>query len=196
MSNFLARIIAELDTSKVEKQLNDLKDKKIKFDVNTGKAEQEIKQVYKNVNSVDSSTKNATKSTRKFGDTLKNSFRFGSAYSIVSKGFQIIRNTANKAIEAIKDFDSAIKNLRMATGGGYSEVSGLVKDYNNYGKQLGATTKEVADSADSWLRQGHSINDTNTLIRDSMILSKVANMESADATEYLTSAVKGYGVEA
>lgn len=196
MSNFLARIIAELDTSKVEKQLNDLKDKKIKFDVNTGKAEQEIKQVDKNITSVDNSTKHATKSTRKFGDTLKNSFRFGSAYSIVSKGFQIIRNTANKAIEAIKDFDSAIKNLRMATGGSYSEVSGLVKDYNNYGKRLGATTQEVADSADSWLRQGHLINDTNTLIRDSMILSKVANMESADAAEYLTSAMKGYEVEA
>ena len=130
MSNFRAKITAELDTTQVEKQINNLKNKKIKFDVDSGKSEQEIKQVDKNINSVDSSTKNATKSTRKFGDTLKNSFRFGSAYSIVSKGFQIIRNTATKAIDAIKDFDSAVKNLRMATGGSYSGVSDLVKDYN------------------------------------------------------------------
>ena len=48
MSNFRAKITAELDTTKVEKQLNDLKDKKIKFDVDSAKAEQEIKQVDKN----------------------------------------------------------------------------------------------------------------------------------------------------
>lgn len=86
-------------------------------------------------------------------------------------------------------------NLRMATGGTYTEVSNIVKEYNELGKAIGATTKEVTNGADSWLRQGHSLSDTNTLIKDSMILSKVAELESAEATQYLTSAMKGYKVE-
>jgi TP901 family phage tail tape measure protein len=44
------------------------------------------------------------------------------------------------------------------------------------------------------LRQGKSIADTATLINDSMVLSKVANISSADATTYLTSAMKGYNI--
>lgn len=83
----------------------------------------------------------------------------------------------------------------MATGGTYTEVSNLVKEYNELGKAIGATTKEMSSGADSWLRQGHSLSDTNILIKDSMILSKVAELESAEATQYLTSAMKGYKVE-
>ncbi len=82
----------------------------------------------------------------------------------------------------------------MATGENYAETMKLVKGYNAFGKVLGATTTEMTDGADAWLRQGHSIKDTNTLIRDSMILSKVANLDSADSTKYLTSAMKAYGI--
>ena len=63
--------------------------------------------------------------------------------------------------------------------------------YNQMAKTLGATTVEVADSANSFLRQGKSVEETNTLIRDSMILSKVGMIDSATATQYLTSAMKG-----
>lgn len=66
--------------------------------------------------------------------------------------------------------------------------------YNELGKSIGASTTEVAESADAWLRQGHTIEETNTLIRDSMILSKVSSLQSAEATEYLTTIMKNYGV--
>lgn len=188
MSDFKAKITAELDTSRVEQQIKELDGKKVKFGVDNGNAKKEIEKV-------DNSIKSATQSTKTFGDTLKTSAKLGAAYSITSKAFQTIREAANEAKKAIEDFDSSIMDLRMATGGTYSEVSNLVKGYNGLGKELGATTKEVSSGADSWLRQGHSIADTNTLIKDSMILSKIANLESAKSTQYLTSAMKGYKVE-
>ncbi|MCD8090684.1 MAG: phage tail tape measure protein [Clostridiales bacterium] len=100
------------------------------------------------------------------------------------------------AIEAVKDYDNSITNLRMATNGTYEETRKLVDTYNEMGKALGATTSEVSEAADAWLRQGNSISETNTLIKDSMILSKVGQLESADATQYLTSAMKGYKLSA
>jgi len=42
MSDFKAKVTAELDTSKLEQQLNNLNDKKIKLDVDTGKATNNI----------------------------------------------------------------------------------------------------------------------------------------------------------
>lgn len=188
MSDFKARIIAELDTSQVEQKISELDGKKVKFGVDSGNAQ-------KDVEKVDNSIKSATKSTKTFGDTLKTSAKLGAAYSITSQTFQAIREAASAAKEAVQEFDAAVMDLRMATGGTYTEVSNLVKEYNELGQAIGATTKEISSGADSWLRQGHSISDTNILIKDSMILSKVAELESAEATQYLTSAMKGYKVE-
>lgn len=188
MSDFKAKIIAELDTTQVEQKIKELDGKKVKFGVDGGNAQKEVEKV-------DNSIKSATKSTKTFGDTLKTSAKLGAAYSITSQAFQAIREAASAAKEAVQEFDAAVMDLRMATGGTYTDVSNLVKEYNELGQAIGATTKEISSGADSWLRQGHSISDTNILIKDSMILSKVAELESAEATQYLTSAMKGYKVE-
>ncbi|MBP3664684.1 MAG: phage tail tape measure protein, partial [Tyzzerella sp.] len=188
MSDFKARIIAELDTSKAEQQINQLgKDKKVKIDADTNNAQ-------KNINNLNSGMKNAGNTAQSVGKTLKNSLDIGSSAAIAYKGIRLIEESARDAYEAIKDFDGAITDLRMATNDSYDSVRNLVKNYNEMGKSLGANTTEVTDSADAWLRQGHTIEDTNTLIKDSMILSKVSSLDSADATEYLTSAMKGYKV--
>ena len=189
MSEFKAKIIAELDTSKVEQQINDLNGKKVKFDVDTGNTQ-------KNINSIGNSIKSTAKTASSFSETLKKSLNIGAAATIAREGFQLIRTAANNAIESIKDLNGEIVDLQMATKQSYNHVSKLVGDYNEMAKSLGATTTQVTDAADSWLRQGNSLSDTNTLIRDSMILSKVGQLDSAAATQYLTSSMKGYKVAA
>lgn len=187
MNEFKTKIIAELDTAQLEQQLKNLNNRKHKINLSSGNAQKDINDITKSIS-------NTTKTTKSFGDTLKNSFKIGSSASIVYRSFDLITDAANGALNAVKDIDDAIKDLRMATGYTYEETSNLVSGYNQMAQSLGATTTEMTKGADAWLRQGHSVADTNTLIKDSMILSKVANLDSADSTEYLTSAMKGYGL--
>ena len=98
-------------------------------------------------------------------------------------------------VHNVKELDKSLVDLQMATGGTINETRKLLDTYIDLGKELGATGTEVAKSADVWLRQGKSIAETNQLIRDSMILSKIGQIDSAQATQYLTSAMKGYKVE-
>lgn len=189
MSDFVAKITAELDISKVEQKLNGLNGKKLKLDIDSDSTQ-------KNISGINSSIKTTAKSATYLGDTLKSSLNIGSTAAVVSQGIQLIRTAASNAVEAIKELDSAIVDLRMATGQGYEQTKALVSGYNQMAKDLGSITTQVAASADAWLRQGHSISDTNSLIRDSMILSKVGQLDSAKSTEYLTSAIKGYKVSA
>lgn len=193
MDDFRARIEAWLDTTKaeehIEKLIEKLSGKKIKLNVDTGDTQ-------KGVEDVDRQIKATTKTTQSFGDSLKKALNIGSAATLIAKGFHEITSAAGKAKEAVKDIDAAIMELRMATNDSYANTLKLVKGYNQLGQQIGATTTEVTDSANSFLRQGKSISETNELIRDSMILSKTANISAADATKYLTSAMKGYKVEA
>ena len=76
------------------------------------------------------------------------------------------------------------------------EGAKYLKTLNQQAKDLKTTTKSVSDSADTFLRQGKTIAETETLIRDSLVLSKVGKIESAEASDYLTSALNGYKLEA
>ena len=128
----------------------------------------------------------------KFKSDLGTFTTFLSAGTLIMSGV----NTVRQMVSTIEDLNKAITDLQMVTGGSSQQTAELLKSYNQLGTELGATTTEVAASASDFLRQGKSIADTNTLIKDSMILSKVSNIDSADSTQYLTSAMKGYNVEA
>lgn len=61
-----------------------------------------------------------------------------------------------------------------------------------WGQQLNKLRKELGE----WLRQGKTTEETTQLLKSSMTLSKVGAMESATATELLTSTLNGYKLEA
>lgn len=140
---------------------------------------------------------NEAKNTQLAFDKLKNTI--GSVFSGKSLAFTAyltamneIRKAANGAKVEIKDLDQSITDLSVAMGQGRSAASDYLKQLNQQAQSIGATTKEVADSADSWLRQGKSAKEAGELVYDSMILSKLGQIQSADASKYLTSALNGY----
>jgi hypothetical protein len=99
------------------------------------------------------------------------------------------------AINVIYDLNEALVDLRIVTGDSKANAKELLATYNNMAQALGSTTKAVADSAVEWQRQGYNLEDTNTLIQDSMILSIVGMVDSAEASKYLTASIKGYKTE-
>jgi TP901 family phage tail tape measure protein len=134
----------------------------------------------------------------KTGDTVfsrlsKNAKQFlnflGSA-TIIMSGVNAIKNMVNE----VYSLDTALVDLQMATGSTRSQAKELLSTYIELGQQMGATATEVSAAASDYLRQGKSIAETNELIKDSLVLSKIGNIESAEATTYLTTAMKGYQV--
>ena len=113
---------------------------------------------------------------------------------LLNQAFRTLQNTAKQMIRTAAELDQQLTDLRMVTGQNYEDASRLVDSYNALAKELGATTSQVVDAADEWLRQGKSIAEVEQLIAQSMVLSKVGKMDSADATKNLTSAMKGYGL--
>jgi TP901 family phage tail tape measure protein len=102
--------------------------------------------------------------------------------------------TIKKMADNVEDLSKSMVNLQIASGYNNDQMSSLMDTYSQMGQKMGATTTEVADSADAWLRQGKSVDESNTLIKDSMMLSKLGEIDSVQSTDYLTSAMKGYGV--
>lgn len=128
----------------------------------------------------------------KFKATLKQVIEAGLSWKI----FSAITQTFEKTIDTVTELDKSLVDLQIATGSTRVQAEELLSTYNQMAKELGTTTTKVADSANTWLRQGYSIEDTNLLIEQSTILAKVGMLEEAEAAKYLTSALKGYKLEA
>ncbi len=102
-------------------------------------------------------------------------------------------------VQYLKDLNKELTNIQLLQAEGAKtdeQISGLSLRYNELAKSLGATTLEVAKGSTEWLRQGKTIDETSKLLESSMMLSKLGNIESAQSTEYLTSILNGFKLEA
>lgn len=117
-------------------------------------------------------------------------------FSIAVKIFNKIPQDIQKVIQYAKQLDTALVNLRIASGLNKEEGEALILTYNKLAKSLSATTQEVADAGDAWLRQGYTVESTTKLIEASLKLSKLGQIQSSEATKALTAALKGFKLEA
>lgn len=127
----------------------------------------------------------------KLNSVLKTNIKQGAVTAIAGFSVQQLKEVYDNVVK----LDSAVVNLSMVTGYNRDRTKELVASYSEMAQELGAVTSEVAAAADDWLRQGYSLEDTNELIKTSTVLSKIGLIDSAEATQYLTSAIKGYKVE-
>jgi len=127
----------------------------------------------------------------KLNSALKTNIKQKAVTAIAGFSVQQLKEVYDNVVK----LDSAVVNLSMVTGYNRDRTKELVASYSEMAQELGAVTSEVAAAADDWLRQGYSLEDTNELIKTSTVLSKIGLLDSAEATQYLTSAIKGYKVE-
>lgn len=95
-------------------------------------------------------------------------------------------------IQYVTDLNKEMTNIRLVTGATKKEVADLAIEYNQLAKELGATTLEVAKGSVQWARQGKSAEETSELLKASVMMGKLANLDQAQSTEYLTSIINGY----
>lgn len=163
-------------------------------DMTTG----QLNDVKKGVSTVTSSMQAMGRTGKSFLDDFKRAFgqifQFAGAYGMIQN---VIFDVPRQMWQAVRDVDDAMTNLQMATGVSNDQAKELMATYAQLGDQLKATSTDVAASATEWLKQGQSIEDSNTLAEYSIILSKIGDLSSEDATKTITAAMKSYdlGVE-
>lgn len=184
---------AELDDSKLRKKLDDIgkRKEKVTVDIDSG-----------NIDNADQSMKHLNRtvadSNSVFGrlkSTISNTFSSG---KIALTGYLMVLNEINKAgknaKQTIQEIDKAVTDLSVATNMSRESVTKLIKDYNTYAKQLSSTTTQITSAADDYLRAGKSMSETQALIKDSIMLSKLGQIESGEATEDLLAVMNGFNM--
>jgi hypothetical protein len=90
---------------------------------------------------------------RTFGGSIKEAFGRYAAIGFATTGLLMIKQTIKKMITAVRELDASIVDLQIATGMSNAEAEKLLTTYSKLGKELGATTVQVAKAADAWLNK-------------------------------------------
>ena len=115
--------------------------------------------------------------------------QFTGMYGILQN---VMQDVPRAIVQNVIKIDDVMTNLRMATSVSNDEAQKLMKTYSEMGKELKVLGTDIATSSTEWLKQGKSIQESEKLTRDSIILSKIGDLSSEDATKTITAAMKSY----
>lgn len=136
--------------------------------------------------------KSANGWSKEMGVAIKRSIEWAGAMTLLYGSLRQVQ----QGIQFIRDLNKELTNVQIVTGTSSQGAEQLSLQYNKLAKQLGATTIEVAKGSLEWARQGKSAEESSVLITNSMMMSKLAAMDSADATSRLTSIMNGFQLKA
>lgn len=130
-------------------------------------------------------------------DSLAHTLEYmaGNLLSDVVRGFaREIANAFREAAVYVEDFNSLLTEISIVTGRTQTEVEDLGSTYRALAKDMKVTSKQIAEAAVGYYRQG--LNDTQVMERltKTIQFSKTAGLAFADAAEYLTATVNSMDV--
>jgi hypothetical protein len=101
-----------------------------------------------------------------------------------------------EGIQYISELNKSLTNISIVTGMTRIQTNELAQTYNQLAKQMGVSTKAVADGSLEWFRQGKTIEQTTELMKSSLMMATLGNMTAADSTEKLTATLNGFQMQA
>lgn len=184
----------KITKSSIQKAIKEVNAGSTKIDVKIGNGQQ-IKSTSNQINRLNQNVRNTDTFFGKLRNTIINTFSAGKI-AMTSYLFVLneIRKAGQNARQAIEDINKAVTDLQIATNNSRNAVEDLVKSYNEYGKNLGSTTTQITSAADDYFRAGKTLNEAQSLIKDSIMLSKLGQIDSGEATEDLLAVMNGYAM--
>lgn len=133
------------------------------------------------------------KTLDKTSSSLGRAFKQFTLYAVA---LRFVRRAAREAIATIKQLDKSLTEQAMVTGKTRKQTYELLTSYQALASQLGATTKEVAEVATQFLRQGKSTEESLKLTNAAIAAAKVAGIQATESVNYLTTALNGFQLAA
>lgn len=125
-------------------------------------------------------------------DQLKT--RLGYFFSIVN-GVQLFKQAIRSAYESVKELDAAMTEMAVVTKYSVADLWAQMPQYAENANKLGATTLDVYKSMVLYTQQGLDAQQAQELSNQTLRMARIAGMEAADATDAMTSALRGFNME-
>jgi TP901 family phage tail tape measure protein len=117
---------------------------------------------------------------------------FGAAAAV----FTTLARAATEFARSIIEVDASLAKINVNLGQSQQGLKQFGSDLFNIARQTGQTFEVTAKAAEELARQGLGAQETTKRLKDSLILSRIASIDSAEAVETLTAAINSFNESA
>lgn len=107
----------------------------------------------------------------------------------------LVRRALQGAFNSIKELDAAMTETAVVTDFSVGDMWETMPEYTKKANELGVAIKDVYEATTLYYQQGLKTNQAMGLTTQTMKMAKIAGLEAADATDAMTSALRGFNME-
>jgi TP901 family phage tail tape measure protein len=146
----------------------------------------------KSVQNVGTAVKSAAKETKGWTTEIVQNAGKVISWAISTTAIYGTLKLIGSGIQYITELNKELTNISIVTGMTRGQTTALASDYNKLAISMGVTTKSIAEGSLEWFRQGKTVEETTALVKNSLMLATLGNIEAAQSTEYLTAILNGF----
>lgn len=108
---------------------------------------------------------------------------------------QLVRRSLREAFNTVKELDAAMAQTAVVTDYTISDMWNQLPKYTSIANELGVTTKGAYETMTLFYQQGLDSNEAFALGTETMKMARIAGLDYATATDYMTAALRGFNME-
>ena len=117
------------------------------------------------------------------------------SYFGLSQMIRKVGDIARDAFNTVKELDQAMTETAVVTNFSVGDMWDMLPTYTEQANKLGATIKDVYEAATLYYQQGLNTNQAMGLANETLKMARIAGMDAAEATDMMTSALRGFNME-
>lgn len=113
----------------------------------------------------------------------------------ISNAINLVRRALTSTFQTIKELDAAMTQTAVVTDFTIADMWKTLPEYTSRANQLGTTIKGVYEASTLYYQQGLDTNEVIGVSTETLKMAKIAGLDYAQATDYMTAALRGFNME-
>ena len=113
----------------------------------------------------------------------------------LSNSIELFKRAVRSAYETVKELDEVMTQTAVVTDFTVGDMWSQLPEYTKRANELGVAVKGAYESATLYYQQGLDTNEVVAVSSETLKMARIAGMDYADATNYMTAALRGFNME-
>lgn len=117
------------------------------------------------------------------------------SFFTITGAIQLFQRAVQSAFETVKELDEAMTEIAVVSDFSIGDMWKQLPKFTEQANQLGKSIRDVYGATTLYVQQGLDLNNSLKLANETLKMAAVAGMDSKDATDAMTSALRGFNME-
>ena len=117
------------------------------------------------------------------------------SFFTITGAIQLFRRAVQSAFETVKELDEAMTEIAVVSDFSVGDMWKQLPKFTEQANQLGKSIRDVYGATTLYVQQGLDLDNSLKLANETLKMAAIAGMDASDATDAMTSALRGFNME-